>query len=408
MMARSRSITLCILLAGSSAALGGVEVVLSPTTAGPYSPGETVAVDVLLSQVPSGDPQLLRLVQLDLSASDAGLTIVLPTTHAAASLKFWDFITVPDCLADDADCGAGHFIDDELPGLFPPGPDVISITYVGDLTDPNNPDLNENFNRQWLLMGDGTAKKIGQLRITLPAGTLPSSCPLDVLNAGETDVAFGARVDFGFGEDGRTTWRASAGEITGDALDLCATTQVASNLLLDQSDPVCDGSLWRSAKNVARLHFDADLAAPPNPGDILIQLLLPGPAFDATDLSGSFTYTIENDTGGNPRILKIQETAAPSVLTHRSWYGIRNTGSWTSASNFQMNYIVLVGDADADRRVLSLDVLTINAGVPCFAGCGERLDIDGDGRILSLDVLIANANVPSFATPIPSGHTCSP
>lgn len=405
----ARSIALCVLLAGSSAALGGVEVILSPQTAGPFSPGETVTVDVMLSQDPAGDPHLLRLVQLDFTASDAGLAIVLPVTHVTAGLRFWDFVTVPDCISLDADCGAGHFIDDELPGAFPPGPDVISITYVGDLSDPDNPDLNESGTRQWLLLGDGTAKKIGVLAVTLPTvAGLPASCTLDVLNAFDGDVAFGARIDFGFGDAGRTTWRASAGEITGGTLDLCATVQVESSLLLDQSDPVCDGSLWRSAKNVARLRFDADLAAPPNPGDILIQLLLPGPTFDATDLSGSFTYTIENDTGGNPRVLKIQETADPSVLTHKMWYGIRNTGSWTSASNFQMNYIVMVGDARADRRTLNADVLVINASIPCVVGCEERLDINGDGRIINQDVLIANAHIPSIAPAIPSGHTCSP
>ena len=99
----ARSIALCVLLAGSSAALGGVEVILSPQSAGPYSPGEVVDVDVMLSQVPSDVPQLLRLVQLDLTASDAGLTIALPLTHATAGVSFWDFSTVPDCGADDAD-----------------------------------------------------------------------------------------------------------------------------------------------------------------------------------------------------------------------------------------------------------------------------------------------------------------
>lgn len=397
----ARSIALCILLAGSSAALGGVEVILSPQTAGPYGPGETVAVDVMLSQDPAGDPHFLRLVQLDFAASDAGLVIVMPVTHAAASVAFWDFNTVPDCIADDADCGAGHFIDDELPGAFPPGPDVISITYVGDLSDPNNPDLNENGNRQWELMGDGTPKKIGVLAVTLPTvAGLPASCTLDVLNAGETDVAFGARIDFGFGEGGRTTWRASAGEITGGTLDLCGGVQVDANLM--GSDPAGDESLWRIERNVIELTFDRALPLAPTggSGEVLIQELVTGAGNFGSDLSSSFTFSVV----GAGDVLRIEESA-PGVLTHQRWYAVRSTGSWSGVDAFEVHYVNLIGDAFSDNLVNFTDVTRVlNQNGQAVPPAAERNDINGDGLVTFTDVTLTLNRNGTGAPPKPSGH----
>ena len=170
---------------------------------------------------------------------------------------------------------------------------------------------------------------------------------------------------------------------------------------LIDSKPAHEKTLWRSENNIVRLTFACDISFP-GAGDVLVREMLEAPEDFGSDLSSSFTFTVE-DNGGDPRILKIDGESS-STLEHRKWYSIQNVGDWSGVADFEVQYVVQVGDANNDGAVLNSDVLLINASVPCFSGCDERLDINGDGRILSLDVLIANANVPSFPVDKPSGH----
>jgi hypothetical protein len=169
-----------------------------------------------------------------------------------------------------------------------------------------------------------------------------------------------------------------------------------------RASPEDEHSLWRSQHNIVRLWFSGDLLLPMTPGQILIREMLPGAVF-GPDLSSQFSFTVENDGGGHPRILRIWENG--STLSHRHWYSIANTGGWISVLPFELQYVVQVGDASDDARVLAYDVSVINTGIPTFAAPDdERRDINGDGRILAFDVSVTNSSIPSFPVPKPSGH----
>ena len=180
------------------------------------------------------------------------------------------------------------------------------------------------------------------------------------------------------------------------AQTLCST--LCSPVTLTTSKPLDQGTLWRSQKNITRLTFDGDLRSTPAPGEIEINEMLPGGVFGA-DLSASFTIDVEGGT-----VLRLQDTGA--TLEHRKWYAIRNIGGWGAVNDFEIQYLLQMGDADENGIVISLDVGAVNSGIPCFVNCGDdnRLDIDGDGRIISLDVGVVNGHIGSFSVPKPDGH----
>lgn len=168
------------------------------------------------------------------------------------------------------------------------------------------------------------------------------------------------------------------------------------------TSPAANESLWRTNLNIARFTFSSNITAPAS-GDILIQKLQPSGGF-GSDLSAGFEMTVENDINGNPRILKIVDTDLPDFI-HRQWYSVRNTGGWAEVANFNVHYVVQVGDANNDGEVLDADANLINTVIPDFmAADDERRDIDGDGRVLNDDVGFGSAIIPSFTVSKPSGH----
>ncbi|MCH7886198.1 MAG: hypothetical protein IIC01_13245 [Planctomycetes bacterium] len=167
------------------------------------------------------------------------------------------------------------------------------------------------------------------------------------------------------------------------------------------SKPAHEKSLWRSEKNIVRLTFACDISAP-GTGDVLVREMLDAGAF-GSDLSSNFTFTVE-DNGGGPRVLKINGESS-STLEHRKWYSIQNVGDWSGVADFEVQYVVQVGDANNDVRVLFDDLGVINARIPTFdAEDDAREDINGDGKILFDDLSMANASIPSFPVDKPSGH----
>jgi hypothetical protein len=165
--------------------------------------------------------------------------------------------------------------------------------------------------------------------------------------------------------------------------------------------PMFGQSLWRTQNNVVRLTFACDITAPDS-GDVVVQELLSAGAF-GSDLSGDFTFTVEDTASGKPRILKIN--AEPdATLSHQIWYGVRNTGDWGAAAPFEVHYVNLIGDATNDNLVQYSDLSLINSEVPCFSSCDERKDINGDSYVLSSDVLTANEYVGTGAPAKPGGH----
>ena len=168
---------------------------------------------------------------------------------------------------------------------------------------------------------------------------------------------------------------------------------------LTASAPAHQGTLWRTAKNIIRLTFDQDLAAAPAAGQIVIQELLAGGGF-GPDLAAGFTFTIDTD----PKVLKIRETA--TSLTHRKWYAIRNTGGWTGVANFEVQYVVLMGDVDNNGFVQNLDAGAIYPNVsPLPKPDDYRYDVDGNGFCQNLDAGGVFPRVSPLPKPTkPSGH----
>ena len=152
-----------------------------------------------------------------------------------------------------------------------------------------------------------------------------------------------------------------------------------------------------------RLTFDHDIVVH-GTEYIKIQELLTGGSF-GSDVSGSFSFTVEDDDQDRPRILKILETATGGVLDHRTWYAIRHEDNWCGVAPFELHFVVQRGDANNDGRVMFNDLSYINTGNPTDpADDDDRRDIDGDGNIDDDDVTTANGYIPSDTVSKPSGH----
>lgn len=195
-------------------------------------------------------------------------------------------------------------------------------------------------------------------------------------------------------------WQVTAKDACGEtAGPLWSFTTVCEANMINAA-PAHNESLWRSANNVVRLTLDSDITLPDS-GQILIRKLLGGGLF-GPNLSTSFTLTVENDGGGHPRVLRIAENGP--VLSHRTWYAL-SSRAWGNVCDFDLHYVVQVGDSTNDARVLAFDVSVINGAIPTSnAADDDRRDIDGNGRILAFDVSVTNGSIPSFNVPKPSGH----
>ncbi|MCH7597340.1 MAG: hypothetical protein IID35_12390, partial [Planctomycetes bacterium] len=274
-----RGLAFSLLLAMVSAAQAGVIVDLVPATAGPYAQDQSVDVDIMLRQDPTGSDHSLRFIQFDCNTTAAELTLIPPTIHSLANspnIRFWNFVGVTNCATStDAACGSGHFLEDVLNG---PRGRILSATYY--FTNPA--DLGENTTAQRILPGNGDAVKVGVMRVRMPSQD--GAFMLDVVNATETNPDVGGvdvRWGFGFNVNGEplTTWRANTGEITGGTLEMCVgPPALCGDVTLDftvppftsvgQSLPPLGGTLWRTAKNIVRLTFVGNPPAVPGVGEI--------------------------------------------------------------------------------------------------------------------------------------------
>lgn len=173
------------------------------------------------------------------------------------------------------------------------------------------------------------------------------------------------------------------------------TTPLCTVPTLLYSEPDNDETIWRTQNNILRLYFDVELPDIPAPGDLKIQMLLGGLG---PDLSADFSFSIEEDGQGRSRILRIQEDG--TVLSERTWYRIRNDGTWTDVNPFSFDVAVQVGDVNNDGVVSNADVNAISAVVPMYgAADDDRRDIDGDGDVLNADFLLADERNPAGLVP---------
>lgn len=218
------ALSVCAVLGFVSAAHAGVAITLVPNPQAPggYQPGDVVNVDVL-AQLTAGSPTSIRvrLIQFDLSDSDAALGISTVDHHLLADIgpvPFWDLSGSTTCANDEASCGTNYFIDGSIAA-----DDILNMTYTG-LTSSGS---------FMVTLNQTAPKRVGELQITLPND--PGTYLLDVLNANETDDNFGAEVRHGFGttaDPGSTILRAELGEVTDGQLRFTVVPEPATLALL--------------------------------------------------------------------------------------------------------------------------------------------------------------------------------
>lgn len=411
---RSRGFAVCSMLALASIARAGATVQFAITP--PVCPGEKLLagtlynVDVQLLQDAGGAEQRLRMVEFDMADTSALLTVVLPTTHdkgtpgGADDIKFWLYDSLSSCQSTPSFCGFNHYIDQTVAaGAVDTRTNVLTSAFHG---------LSVDNTAQVALPGGLTPAPVTVARFQMTPA-IEGSVTLNLMNLDDTDPNRRARVDFGF--DPHITWRAgnaspnnlsggirSFDVISGQQCPQTEVTYVSSipnSVGQGEATVPAGGTLWKSTRNVMRLTFSGPLPSTPTAANIEIFQLQAG-GIAGPNLAANFTFTIE---GGN--VLRIAETATtPSVLTHRSWFGIRNNG-WAGVGAFSRHWPVQVGDSTGDNRVLQADVGFVASNVACVAGCGDqnRADISGDSRVLQADAGEAASRVSSLPVAKPAG-----
>ncbi len=420
----TRGAALTSLLAIASTVPAGVRIDLVPTpNTADYMPGQDVQIDVNLVQDPAGSDHLLRLVQFDFAApsNDAFPMITLGATHSMASINFWDFSSKQNCVSTPTMCGAGHFVDDDLPtgpGIL--GTEMLAIAYY--FTDSTN--LMENPAAQ-LTLPVSTAVRVGRMTVKMPSPAVTTTYTLDVINTGNQDANRGGVVYYGFGVnqgDPVTILRANnaaPNNLTGGTREFRVAV-VPSDVMLVSSVPACDESLWRRRNNFVDLNFSGTIGLP-GQGQVRVEEMIANGVRE--DVTSQFTFTIRPN-GTTLRVQQLQgvnvagrvdnmnPVPSDGLVNHRQWYRIRRNG-WPGVADFQRAFVVQVGDADSNRQVNSLDVSKVNGFGTCFnvaVNCPEKIrgDVDGNNNLNSLDVSEINGVGTSFAVSKPMGHNCVP
>lgn len=387
----TRGLAICLILAVASVAQAGAVLTLERTGTGDIPVGSSETINLYVTQTGgvTTPPMLVRMIQLDMSASGAGLSFAAPGTSGTI-VEMWDYASAggedAGCWTDDpSTCGDAHLIDADFT-------DSIVSTAFGDASHLD-PDGMLQMN-----LGDGVQVKIGEISVTCMAD---GSQTMDVLNASDTDLDAGAKVMFGFGvnidDTPITVWDAYGGNVTGNSLQL-PCSGVGEVNLVDSSFP-CDMSLTRTEGHVLRLVFDGDISAPAA-GQLVIQELAAGGAFTGPDLSDQFTYTVEGGT-----TLRIAETG--TVLATETWYGIYNAGTWPGVGNFEMDYVVVRGDVNNSGFTNFSDLSTINQNLTGTSADDDVYDINASGFVNFSDISTANQSINSEAPAKPDGHVCT-
>ncbi len=395
-MRLNRTIALCALFFAALGAQAGVKVEFITTPEqGTYPPGAIVMFDVFLRQDPLFAVDLrLRMIEFDLQDTSPYLTVTLPVTHDRGTpqpeddIRFWRFDSLPNCRNEPSFCGFGHYVDDDLgAGKTDPRTNVLAVVFYGNAEDGS---------AQLVVPGNGSAMLVGRLQVTTPL--LDGVYTLNLLNADDPDSSNRrARVDHGF--DPHVTWRAglsAPNDVSGGTYVFGGDPPLPPNLV--SASPANNQSLPWTRLHVIRLAFDGPLVAP-GPGEIRIEQLLPGGLLGANlNTPGNFTFHVEP-----ANVLRIGDTA--THLTNQRWYAIRNVGDWKSGPYFRLNYVVQMGDANNDGRLLFQDLSFINTQIGTTdARDDNRRDINRDFMVVFTDLGAANVYVPSDLVPKPCGH----
>ncbi len=181
-----------MLVSAASAGTSWIELV--PETPGPYAPGVSVDVDVLLHNM-EGQEIRIRLISLDFVATDARLG--LP--------EYFEFEWGPCC---------SHI-----------------WKYYNQFQGMPKVDLVYNSPRPgWMMfdIADGESWLVGMLAVGLPDD--PGTYVLDAMNGAAPDIHAGARVDYGF--EPRIILHAVNGNLTGGQLAMTVVPEPVTMVLI--------------------------------------------------------------------------------------------------------------------------------------------------------------------------------
>lgn len=182
------AVVVAVTLGSVSPVEAGAVIDIVPVREGFFSPGERVEMEVRLRQHHGEQDIHLRMIQFD-----------FVDTHPALTLDetfLFDYSAQAACTRDPELCGTCYA---EFPNLTPFEGGVgttVSTVFRGETWDPAT---------QLLLPAEGTIR-IGTIGVTLPEHR--GRYVLDLVNAAGADENLGARIDFGFTSQDRTTWRA--------------------------------------------------------------------------------------------------------------------------------------------------------------------------------------------------------
>jgi len=177
---------LCASLAFSSVVYAGAVVDVIPTEPGPYEPGQSLTMDVFLTQNPGGSYIGLRGVRLAFSSTD-------PALQLDPQFVF-DFGTVGD--------GGGTYAS------FPGMPWPSTVYFLGNYPNGNpfDPFDGVGWSSKMLVLSPGEPLHVGSFGVSLPSQR--GDYVLDALNAANSNPDYRASISFGFGEFGgsRIDW----------------------------------------------------------------------------------------------------------------------------------------------------------------------------------------------------------
>lgn len=169
MLHRMVAVGVCLAIATTAQAGVTLGIELLPEHPAPYSPGESLDVEVRLSQI-GGQEEVVRLVTFDFSASNPGIEL---------DAWEWDYSEgQPVCTIVPEVCGGGWVEFGVLP--------EVNTTFAGASPDPNLS----------IFLPVGGSILLGTLGITLPS-ELGVGVTLEALNLPNDNPGDGARVDVG-------------------------------------------------------------------------------------------------------------------------------------------------------------------------------------------------------------------
>ncbi len=276
-----------------------------------------------------------------------------------------------------------------------PGKEGELVQIGGATNSINNVDTFAPYPLGTVVLGMGHGETVlAEGSLTIPGdATDEQVCNLLASNVFANTILLGET------DDG-TYWAVEATNQQGADLENLVMTVQTAVALIPPTTPPCDNVLPRFTNNVLRLTFGGAISQPAA-GEVEIRELQAAGGF-GSDLSSQFIFAVEGTD-----VLRIEENG--DVLVDGAWYGITNTmGSWPGVADFQVDYVVVVGDVSNDGFNDFSDLSAIFANQTGAAADDDPYDINADGFVDFSDLSAAFGFNGSFDPGKPADHGCKP